>query len=59
MRIAGDGMEYKVIIQENMGCGNIYMHNFALDRRHLKDALRFRSLDYHSDCVFIAGYSNN
>jgi len=52
-------MEYSVIIQENMSSGDIIMHYFTLDQRHLEDALRFRAQDYHADCVFVLGYSIN
>ena len=52
-------MEYRIIIQENMRDGAIFMHNFALSPCSFNDAMKFRSMDYHSDCVFILGYSNN
>ncbi len=52
-------MEYKVVIQENLGNGAIYMHTFPLEPLHIEEALRFMKLDYHSDCVFILEYCLN
>ncbi len=52
-------MEYKLIIQENMLDGDIFMHGFILSPCAISDAFEFRSNDYHSDCVFILAYSNN
>ncbi len=52
-------MEYKVIIQENIGNGNIYMHTFPLESEYIHEAMRFRAAQYHSDCVFILEYCQN
>ena len=52
-------MEYKVIIQENLCNGTIYIHNFPLEPLNFQEALRFRALDYHSDCVFVLEYCAN
>lgn len=52
-------MEYKVIIQENLENGSIYIHNFPLEPNHVEDAKNFRMLTFHSDCVFIAEYCLN
>ena len=52
-------MEYKVIIQENLDNGLIYMHNFPLEPESVLEAIRFRAMDYHSDCVFILEYCCN
>ena len=52
-------MEYKVIIQENMNNGDIYMHNFPLESSYVEEAMEFRCCDYHSDCIFILELSDN
>ncbi len=52
-------MEYKVIIQENLSNGAIYMHDFPLEKAYAQEAMKFRGLDYHSDCIFILEYSLN
>jgi hypothetical protein len=52
-------MEYKVVIQENLDNGNIYIHDFPLEPDSVHEAMRFRALDYHSDCVFILEYCAN
>ncbi len=52
-------MEYKVVIQENMDNGSVYMHNFHLDPLYIEEALHFMKLSFHSDCVFIVEYSLN
>jgi hypothetical protein len=54
-----DYMEYKVIIQENMGNGNIFMHTFPLESAYVQEALKFRDANYHSDCVFVLEYCQN
>jgi len=52
-------MEYKVVIQENLENGGIYIHTFYLDPLYLDEAMRFMKMDFHSDCVFIVEYSLN
>jgi hypothetical protein len=52
-------MEYKVVIQENLSNGSIYIHNFPLESDSVQEAMIFRALDYHSDCVFILEYCCN
>jgi len=52
-------MEYKVIIQENLDNGAIYIHTFPLDQYYVQEAMQFRAMDYHSDCVFILEYCQN
>ena len=52
-------MEYKVIIQENLCNGSIYIHNYTLEAEYFHEALQFRALHFHSDCVFIVEYSTN
>lgn len=52
-------MEYKIIIQENMENGNIYIHDFPLEPSSIEEAMKFRQLDYHSDCVFVLEYCEN
>lgn len=52
-------MEYKVIIQENLSGGDIYIHDFPLAPDYIQEAMRFRALAYHCDCVFILEYSLN
>lgn len=52
-------VEYKVVIQENLENGAIYFHTFPLDPLSLQEGLRFRSMNYHSDCFFIVEYSLN
>jgi hypothetical protein len=52
-------MEYKVVIQENLENGSIYIHTFPLEPSHIEDAMKFRRLTFHSDCVFIVEYSLN
>lgn len=52
-------MEYKVIIQENMSNGAIYIHTFPLEVAYVQEAMKFRAMDYHSDCVFILEYCSN
>jgi len=52
-------MEYKVVIQENLCNGSIYIHNYTLEAEYFNEALQFRALHFHSDCVFIVEYSTN
>lgn len=52
-------MEYKLVIQENLDNGNIYIHSFSLDPCTIKEALAFRYENYHSDCVFVLSYCQN
>jgi len=52
-------MEYKILIQENLGNGEIYMHNFPLEPATVSEAFKFRSLYYHADCVFVLEYCDN
>lgn len=52
-------VEYKLVIQENLENGIIYFHIFPIDPLNLNEALKFRSLDYHSDCFFVVEYSLN
>ncbi len=52
-------MEYKIVIQENLDNGDIYMHTFPLDPCTVDEALKFRELDYHTDCVFVLEYCEN
>ena len=52
-------MEYKVVIQENLCNGSIYVHSFPLEAEYIKEAMRFMKLDYHSDCVFVLEYCPN
>lgn len=52
-------MEYKIIIQENLDNGAIYMHNFPLEGAQLREALKFRELNFHNDCIFVLEYCVN
>ena len=52
-------MEYKIIIQENLNNGAIFMHSFPLESPYVREALRFRELDFHSDCIFVPAYCLN
>ncbi len=52
-------MEYRIIIQENLDGGAIHMHILPSNPCTIDDALWFRSLDYHSDCVFVVQYAFN
>lgn len=52
-------MEYKVIIQENLDNGAIFMHTFPLEPTSFHEAMKFRGAHYHSDCVFILEYCTN
>ena len=52
-------MEYRIIIQENLDNGAIYVHTFPMEPCTLEEALRFRGLHFHSDCVFVIEYSLN
>jgi hypothetical protein len=54
-----DDMEYKILIQENLGNGDIYMHTFPLEPATVSEAFKFRSLHYHADCVFVLEYCEN
>ncbi len=52
-------MKYSIIIQENLDNGSIYMRAFPLNPCSVHEALRFRGLSYHSDCIFIPEYCLN
>ena len=59
VKICRGYMEYKVIIQENLCNGAIYIHAFPLEPASLDEAMKFRAMNYHSDCVFIVEFSGN
>jgi hypothetical protein len=46
-------MEYKVVIQENLCNGSIYIHSFSLEAEYAQEAMRFMALEYHSDITLI------
>ena len=58
MRVEDD-MEYRILIQENLDNGDIYMHTFPLEPSSMQEAISFRSHHYHSDCVFVLEYCDN
>ena len=52
-------MEYKIVIQENLDNGVIYMRTLPLEPASVPDAMKFRAAHYHSDCIFILQYCLN
>jgi len=52
-------MEYKVVIQENLCNGHTYIHTFPLEPEYMDEAVTFRTMSFHADCIFIVEYSLN
>jgi len=52
-------MEYKLLILEKLDDDYISSHAFPLDKYSLDDALKFRTLHFHIDCVFVLEYCIN